>query len=109
MIDELENHHQTIREKVQEIKVALSENQFQLAQAALRNYLENLLDHIAIENDELFVMSDNILPPKELERMYFQFLDTDEMLGVAFKKDVEDNIIRVFQAAPANGEGANKG
>lgn len=48
---------------------------------SLRHYNNDLLDHIAAENDELFVLAQSLLSESELEKIYFHFKDVDMQLG----------------------------
>lgn len=89
IIDELLEHHEMFREYTREIEEAIADNQFENAHTILKKYLENLLDHIAIENDELFIMAENLFSPNELEKLFFRFKDIDMELGEAIKTDLE--------------------
>jgi len=48
-----------------------------------------LLDHIAAENEELFVLAENLMDEHQLETIYFKFVDVDMELGESRKKDFE--------------------
>lgn len=89
IIDELNEHHSSFREYIQEIEEYISKNQLQEAQKILEQYVNELRDHIAIENDELFVMTENLFSDDELEKMYFLFEDIDRDLGLTEKKNLE--------------------
>ena len=89
ILDELEEHHQAFREHVMQMQLALEGKQYSQAQARLTRYFDELLDHIAVENDELFVMADSILGDAELERIYFGFQDVDRELGMDRKNELE--------------------
>ncbi|HEX5625468.1 MAG TPA: hemerythrin domain-containing protein [Saprospiraceae bacterium] len=92
IIDELESHHESFRERIQGIDAALDESRFQEAQGRLSEYLGLLLDHIAIEDDELFVMAENLFKEQDLENMYFRFLDSDAELGMKDKQDLVNRL-----------------
>lgn len=81
IITELEEHHETFRETVVEIEQAINQKEWPEAQRLLNSYVNDLLDHIAVENDELFLMAESIFSEEELERMYFLFEDIDRELG----------------------------
>lgn len=89
IIDELEEHHEMFREYTKEIEELLSENQFEKAYKILKKYLSDLLDHIAIENDELFSITENLFSEDQLEKMYFRFKDVDIELGEEEKVKLE--------------------
>ena len=91
IIDELEQHHEDFREYTQEIEAALDENEFEQSYKELCNYLEDLLDHIAVENDELFVLAETLLEEEDLETIYFKFKDIDLEIG-------EDRIKELVQS-----------
>lgn len=89
IIDELKEHHENFREYNHEVKEALTEKDFPKAQKVLMKFISELMDHIAIENDELFIMAENLFSEKELEEMYFHFEDIDRELGLEKKKSLE--------------------
>ncbi len=92
IIDELELHHEDFREYTKEIEKAIEENDFEKSYKELNNYLQDLLDHIAVENDELFVLAESLLDDEELETIYFKFKDIDMELGEEEKKVLEQSI-----------------
>ena len=61
-------------------------------QELLTGYINDLLDHIAVENDELFIMAESLFNEDELERMYFLFQDIDMELGQVRKQELVDSI-----------------
>jgi hemerythrin-like domain-containing protein len=95
MLEELQDHHQTFRDHIAKMQLALTEKKYEVAQSRLRVYFNELLDHIAVENDELFVMAGSLLSETELERMYFRFKDIDRELGEDLKKKLEETLTRV--------------
>lgn len=86
IVTELEGHHQAFRETVAEIEEAVDNGNYPRAQQLLEGYIDDLLDHIAIENDELFSMAESVFSAEQLERMYFQFEDIDRELGIERKQ-----------------------
>jgi hemerythrin-like domain-containing protein len=99
IISELNEHHEIFRESMKAIEKHIDKNQFKKAYIALCTYMEVLLDHIAVEDDELFVMAVSILSDTELESIYFKFKDIDIDLGESRKiqlckmlKDIEREI-----------------
>ena len=89
IIDELEEHHKMFREYTQEIKESIEKDQYDKAQNILVRYIHQLLDHIAIEDDELFSMAENLFSETQFENMYFSFKDIDRELGEMRKKELE--------------------
>lgn len=92
ILDELENHHEMFRETIREIESLLGDGGDRpRAQQLLEAYADDLLDHIAVEDDELFVTAASLFSPDELERLYFLFEDVDRELGVDRKKTLAEN------------------
>lgn len=81
IITELEEHHESFRNTISEVREALDNNDFADVQSLLEQYINDLLDHIAIENDELFVTVELLFNESQLERMFFLFKDIDMELG----------------------------
>jgi hemerythrin-like domain-containing protein len=99
LVSELKEHHEIFREYTLSIERFLGERQFEKAYAILCTYMNELLDHIAAENDELFVMAESLLSEADQETMYFKFMDLDIDLGEDRKvqlcnllKDIEEEI-----------------
>lgn len=89
IIDELEDHHAAFRNYTREIAAQLMEYQFKKAQLILEKYIHQLLDHIAVEDDEFFSMAETLFGKAELEKLFFQFKDVDRELGEETKKELE--------------------
>lgn len=81
LIDELESHHQQFRELLAEIENKLEVQEWEKSYSLLNEYFQNLLDHISVENMELFNMVDSVFSDDELLRIYFLFEDIDRELG----------------------------
>lgn len=81
MIREFENHHEEFRNYIDCIKEELNKQHWEAAYKLLRSYSLDLRDHIAAENEELFVLAENLLDENELEQMYFRFRDLEIELG----------------------------
>jgi hemerythrin-like domain-containing protein len=95
LVSELEEHHEAFRAHVATIRRALDEGDYPLAQSTLERYFSELLDHIAVENDELFVMTESLLDAEELDRVYFRFHDIDRELGTDLKRELEATLPRL--------------
>ena len=89
IIDELEEHHEMFREYTKEIDDLIKINEYVKVQNTLKKYVNDLLDHIAVENDELFSISENLFTESQLENMYFLFKDVDMEIGEELKKELE--------------------
>jgi hemerythrin-like domain-containing protein len=88
LVSELKEHHEMFRGYTQSIKGLLDDHQFEQAYTILSTYMNELLDHIAAENDELFVMAESLLSASDLETMYFRFKDIDLELGESNKAEL---------------------
>ena len=92
IVTELKEHHEDFRLLMQKIRTALAIHDFASTQQLLESYISQLKDHIAVENDELFPMADDIFSKDELDKLYFKCIDIDERLGKIQKKELEDLI-----------------
>ncbi len=92
IIDEFEQHHEDFRDYTKEIEQAIVEGNYEKSYQELNNYLQDLLDHIAAENDELFVLAESLLGEEELETIFFKFKDIDMELGQDRKTELEEKI-----------------
>lgn len=92
MIDEFNEHHNSFREYTKDIVEALDNNEFPKSYNLMQEYFNDLLDHIAAEDEELFVLAETLLSDNELETMYFKFKDVDMELGEERKKTYEQMI-----------------
>lgn len=96
LIFEFNQHHESFREYTKEIEEALAVNDFTNSYNILSMYCNDLLDHIAAENEELFVLAENLLDEPTMENIYFKFQDIDRQLGEARKKELEESIEAIF-------------
>ncbi len=97
LVSELKDHHELFREYTKSIEAYLNENQFEKAYSILNTYMDELLDHIAAENDELFVMAESLFSERELEMMFYKFRDIDVELG-EHKKDRLGSLLNEIEA-----------
>jgi hemerythrin-like domain-containing protein len=86
---ELEGHHESFRDFLKKIQENLKNQDYTESYSTLKEYANDLLDHIAVENDELFVLAESILSPEELENIFFRFEDLDREIGLEKKKELE--------------------
>ena len=89
IIDEFMEHHEGFREYATEIIEAINEEDYARSYKILKRYINDLLDHIAAENEELFVLAENLMDENQLENIYFKFKDIDMELGESRKIDFE--------------------
>jgi len=102
IIDELIEHHEDFRGHVQRIEQELEAGNFASVQQKLAEYLDGLLDHIAIENDELFQMAETLFMENELDDIYFRMLDKDRELGEEAKRQLEATIKELCATIESN-------
>lgn len=102
IIMELEEHHDMFRSYAADIKEALEEKKYDLVQSTLGKYINQLLDHIAVENDELFIMAENLFDERDLETMYFRFLDIDRELTESRKAELENIPVAIIKELEAD-------
>ncbi|MEI8280138.1 MAG: hemerythrin domain-containing protein [Bacteroidota bacterium] len=90
VIKEMFENHEDFREMIRNIESHLNVKEFKAAQSLLEKYTEALLDHIAVENDEVFPIAETILDNAELEMIFYRFQDCDRDLGNILKQDQVD-------------------
>ncbi len=89
LVDELELQHTAFRTYIADAIEALNKQNYQQSYQVLRTYIDELMVHIGAENDELFIIAEEVFSESELENFYFQFLDIDNELGMEKKKQYE--------------------
>lgn len=89
LIDELNIHHEAFRGYISDILDALDEADYAGSFKLLTQYINELLDHIAVENDEFFVLAGSLLSQNQLETIFFNFKDVDMQLGEERKRELE--------------------
>ena len=92
IIEEFHTHHEDFREYAAEIIEAVDEEDYVRSYKVLKQYIGDLLDHIAAENDELFVLAESLMDEQDLETIYFKFKDIDMELGEERKQEFEEMI-----------------
>ena len=90
ILKEMLDNHAEFREMAVEIYAALEEKDYILAADIIDTYTDALLDHIAVENEELFQTAYSLFTEDELDNIYFRFIDLDSVLGESKKKDFTD-------------------
>ena len=92
IIEEFETHHEDFRAYTKTIEEAVNEGDYEKSYQELNAYLQDLLDHIAAENDELFPLAESLMEEDALETIYFKFKDIDLELGEDRKKELEESV-----------------
>ncbi len=98
VIQEMFEHHTDFRSMIKSIEIFLNSKDYVQAQLELNNYSEALLDHIAVENDEVFQIAETLFDTDELEKIFFRFEDCDRELGDANKTKLV-NQLKEMQAS----------
>ena len=91
-LEELLDHHQLFRDKVNKIESELNNKDLTSVQSLLEEYTNELLDHMAVENNEFFIMTESIFSHNEQEIIYHKFKDIDLEFGLGKKEDLENLI-----------------
>ncbi len=84
------DNHAYFRELIQAIEADLAQQKYVDASLKIDEYTGALLDHIAVENEELFQTAYSIFTEDELENICYRFMDLDRDLGEMKKKDFID-------------------
>ena len=90
VIKEMLENHSDFRDMIKNIERCLDEKDYPVAQQKLLQYTEALLDHIAVENDEVFQVAESIFSEEELDKIYFRFEDCDRELGISKKEELRE-------------------
>lgn len=98
IISELKEHHEMFREHTLVIEKSLDEHQYEKGYKVLCSYMNELLDHIAAENDEVFVMAESLFSESELDSIFFKFKDIDMELGESRKEEHCDKLNEISSA-----------
>jgi hemerythrin-like domain-containing protein len=92
VLKEMLDNHEEFRELINSVEKALDEKNYIQSQQKLDIYSEALLNHIAVENEEVFQMAETLLTEPEAEKMLFDFEDADIELGSGKKQEYEELI-----------------
>ncbi len=77
VIKEMYENHCDFHTMINNTEQYLIKKDYLRAQQQLHIYAEALLDHIAVENEEVFQIAESVFDDSELETMYFRFIDID--------------------------------
>ncbi len=78
---EMADQHTQFRSYAAEIEQAHTVGDFDNCISILKTYTSELVDHIAVEDNELFPMCLQVLTQDEQERLYFIYQDLDREFG----------------------------
>ena len=92
VLKEMFDNHEEFREMLRNIERLLDEKNYMNAQKQLNIYCNSLLDHIHVENEEVFQMSETLFNDDELGKIYFRFEDCDREIGSIEKKELAEHI-----------------
>ena len=90
ILKEMTDNHEEFREKLKNIEKYLDDKNYSSANQELESYCEALLDHIAVENDEVFQIAETILSENELENIFGRFEDCDIVTGILEKQELAE-------------------
>jgi len=90
ILKEMQDDHEYFRETLRDIESNLRDQNYSETAILVTEYTEALLDHIAVENEELFQAAYSLFSEDELDNIYFRFIDLDSVLGESKKKDFTD-------------------
>jgi hemerythrin-like domain-containing protein len=85
IIKEMNDNHEEFRQMLHNIATYLDSKNYAKALSELESYSDMLLDHIAVENEEVFQVSESLFSNDELEKIGFRFQDIDRDFGNARK------------------------
>lgn len=93
ILSALTEHHELFREVLKKTEQAIMQKEWKVVRDNLKQYVDDLTDHIGAENEELFVVAEQLLDEEEKSSLYFSFLDKDRELGEDRKKEYEAKIL----------------
>lgn len=85
VITEMLENHEDMRQLLREIENTLNKGDVKAVCTLFNKYEQMLLDHIAVEDDEVFQVAETLLNDGELESIYFKFIDADNEIGIEEK------------------------
>lgn len=92
IVSEMLTNHEDFRLMLQEIETDLKKGQIEKVFAKFSEYINMLLDHIAVENEELFQAAITIFSKSELEKIRDRFKDFDHEHGLIEKENLENMV-----------------
>lgn len=92
VLKEMLDNHEEFRDMLNAIAQNLEAGRLPQVRDGLAKYCEALLDHMAVENDEVFHMALSLLDDNMLDRIGFQFEDHDRETGAERKEELAERV-----------------
>ncbi len=92
VIHEMLQNHEDFREMLAELEELVNDGDAEGAKKKFEAYAEALLEHIAVEDEEVFQIAETIMSEDELLTVLYRFEDCDRELGMDEKKEWEEKI-----------------
>ena len=92
VIKEMLDNHKEFRLILTSIETFLDKKDYLGASQRLNQYSEMLLNHIAVENDELFQMGKTLFSEDEITKICFRFEDYDREFGELQKNKLTNQL-----------------
>lgn len=92
VLKEMLENHEEFRDMLDAIAKDLEAGRLPQVRDGLAKYNEALLDHMAVENDEVFHMALTLLDDNMLDRIGFQFEDHDRETGTERKEELAERV-----------------
>jgi len=89
VVEEMLGNHDNFRDKVKSIESNAESGNYIESDELLEDYLDMLIDHISVEDDELFLMAEKLLNETELEKLHIDFQNIDKEMGLDVKTGYE--------------------
>lgn len=89
VIHEMLENHEDFRIALAEVEDFIMENNFESAEKRFNSYADSLLEHIAVEEEEVFQIAETLFSEVELQNIYYLFKDCDRVLGEEEKDSLE--------------------
>jgi len=87
VLREMIENHENFRTMIKDTEGALNNKDYTLAGQNMKKYTEALLDHIAVENEEVFQMAESLFTEEELDKIHYRFEDSDREAGKEKKQE----------------------
>lgn len=87
VIQEMMENHEDFREMLEELEEHIKNNDLENTEKKFNEYTEALLEHIAVEDEEVFQIAETLLSENELETIFYLFQDSDRELGENIKSN----------------------
>ncbi len=88
LVKEMYENHEYFRDLTQKMEQSLDDRNVLGTATCFEEYAEGLLDHIAVENEEVFQIAGTLFSEDELESMAFRFEDADREAGAGKREEL---------------------